>query len=141
MNPNLAQVKSPGRKGIPNKATRQAREFAQMIISSPAYQSSLVARIRSGTLPPAIEQMLWHYAFGKPKEHITIEDLRSGEDLEALSTSDIARRAEILAERVRRGDFVVLNRPEPLLLNIAEQLSTPVDPDDMPSPNLEEKAS
>ncbi len=30
----------------------------------------LLARARAGTLPPAVECMLWHYAKGKPKDRV-----------------------------------------------------------------------
>ena len=59
----------PGRKkGVPNRATAEARAVCAKIVNDPAYRKTLTQRARAGTLAPATEAMLWHYAFGKPKE-------------------------------------------------------------------------
>lgn len=72
----------PGRpKGRLNNATVQAQEFARGIVSSPAYRKRLLERVKGGTLPPAVESMLWHYAWGKPKETVEL----TGEDGGPLS--------------------------------------------------------
>lgn len=55
-------------KGTPNKITAEAREIAQGIINRPAYRAKLVQQADNGRLNPTVESMLWHYAFGKPKE-------------------------------------------------------------------------
>ena len=59
----------PGRpKGVPNKATAQVKEFCASIVDDPAYQRGIHRRALAGTLPPAIEALLWHYRWGKPKD-------------------------------------------------------------------------
>lgn len=59
----------PGRpKGVPNRATTEARAFCASIVDDPAYQRSLRSRALKGHLAPALEAMLWHYAKGKPKD-------------------------------------------------------------------------
>ncbi len=40
------------------------------IVDDSHYRKKLLARARAGTLPPAVECMLWHYAKGKPKEQV-----------------------------------------------------------------------
>jgi hypothetical protein len=30
-------------------------------------------RVDNGTLPPALEAMLWHYAYGVPKQTVAVE--------------------------------------------------------------------
>ena len=64
----------PGRRrGVPNKATTAAREACAAIVDSPAYRRNLFERATAGKLAPAVEAMLWHYAHGKPKEHVDLE--------------------------------------------------------------------
>lgn len=61
----------PGRKkGVPNKATAEVRAVCASIVDDPEYRTTLLTRARAGTLPPAVECMLWHYAKGKPKDHV-----------------------------------------------------------------------
>jgi hypothetical protein len=66
-------VSSPGpgrKKGVPNKATAEVRAACAAIVDDPAYLRQLHARAKAGTLAPAVECMLWHYAKGKPKEQV-----------------------------------------------------------------------
>ena len=66
-------VDSPGpgrKKGVPNRATTEVKAICAAIVDDPAYRKTLVARAKAGELPPALEAMLWHYAYGKPKEQI-----------------------------------------------------------------------
>jgi hypothetical protein len=61
----------PGRpKGVPNRATVEAKEFCASIVDDPEYRKTLRRRALKGELPPAIEAMIWHYAKGKPKEQV-----------------------------------------------------------------------
>ncbi len=55
-------------RGVQNKATRDAREMARLLVEAPAYRAGLGRRLRSGDLAPAVECMLWAYAYGKPVE-------------------------------------------------------------------------
>lgn len=59
-------------KGVPNKATREIKEFATALISSRDYVESLKRRIERGTAPH-METLLFHYAHGKPKETTQID--------------------------------------------------------------------
>ena len=64
----------PGRrKGVPNKATLEVRQFCASIVDDPAYQRSIRERAFAGELPPAMEALLWHYRFGKPKEEAHVQ--------------------------------------------------------------------
>lgn len=55
-------------KGIPNKASIEAKEACSALVDDPEYRKQLKDRLHSGSLAPALEQMLWYYAKGKPKE-------------------------------------------------------------------------
>ena len=62
-----------GRKpGAINKATREIKEFARDFLESDAYRARLRIRIERGQAMP-IETLLYHYAYGKPKERIEID--------------------------------------------------------------------
>lgn len=60
-------------KGVPNKATREIKEFCRKVLSTKTYMESLRRRIKEDSLPSAVEVLLYHYAYGKPKETIEIE--------------------------------------------------------------------
>lgn len=59
-------------KGVPNKATVQVRELAQGLVNDTDYLVKLRAQLRAGKCAPAVESMLWHYAFGKPKDVVEV---------------------------------------------------------------------
>lgn len=63
----------PGRpKGLPNHATREARELSRLIVQDPNYFKHLKKRMIAGDAPPAVECMCWYYAFGKPRERVEL---------------------------------------------------------------------
>ena len=88
------------RKGTPNKVTAEARGVCAAILDDPTYRTNLTRRARAGTLAPAVEAMLWHYTFGKPKDSLDVT-LNPGGDLSELSTEDLLHRADGLRERLR----------------------------------------
>ena len=88
------------RKGTPNKVTAEARAICAAILDDPTYRTNLTARARAGTLAPAVEAMLWHYAFGKPRESLEVTVGPAG-DLSELSTEDLLHRVDGLREQLR----------------------------------------
>jgi hypothetical protein len=85
------QSGNPGgrQKGTPNKATREVRELARRLVEDPEYQLKLKARLDAGQAS-ALELLLWHYAYGKPKEAV---------ELTAIGTSPSERRSSSCAGR------------------------------------------
>lgn len=53
-------------RGVPNKATREARTLARDLVSNPTYLQRFKARLLAGKLPPLLEALCWHYAYGRP---------------------------------------------------------------------------
>lgn len=64
----------------------EAQTFAKNLLDDPHYRETLKMRLMSGDLPPNLEAMLFHYAFGKPVETIAVEDNR---ELEKLSDTEL----------------------------------------------------
>ncbi len=60
------------KKGVLNKATIEVKAFCRELLDDPTYQASLKQRLREGVLPPAMETLLWHYSYGKPKEQMEL---------------------------------------------------------------------
>jgi hypothetical protein len=55
-------------KGTPNKVTAEVQSLCAKLLSDKSYTAKLAERLRRGKLAPAVEVLLWHYAYGKPKE-------------------------------------------------------------------------
>jgi hypothetical protein len=79
-----------------------ATTFAKQLIEDKEYQSQLGKRLRSGELPPAVEAMLWHYAYGKPVESIDIN--HHMEELENLSDEELLQVEDELKAMPTRED-------------------------------------
>jgi hypothetical protein len=64
---------NPGRpRGIQNKTTSELRSLARALVDDPVYRTALQARLIEGSAGP-IEILLWHYAYGKPREVVEIQ--------------------------------------------------------------------
>ena len=48
-----------------------------LILGDPAYLYNLRSRLRQGMLAPAMEAVIWYYAFGKPIEKVEVEERRA----------------------------------------------------------------
>ena len=61
-----------GRKrGVPNKATQEIKEFARNFLMSEEFRENLKRRILAGEAPH-MEILLHHYGFGKPKTSVEV---------------------------------------------------------------------
>lgn len=94
----------------------EAQAFSRQLLGSAVYRADLEKRLLAGELPPAIEVMLWHYAYGKPVENIalTVNDEQdfsemSSQDLLAASEKLNAQLQEVLAmENALQGELVAI---------------------------------
>ena len=77
------------------KQRGEAREFALEVLRSTYYRESIRRRAALGLLPPAIESLLWHYAYGKPVERVELTAPGQIEDQMAeMSTDELRALAE-----------------------------------------------
>lgn len=53
-------------KGSHNAATLEARELCRRLMEDPEYLAKFERAWRARKLPVRLEEMIWHYAFGKP---------------------------------------------------------------------------
>jgi hypothetical protein len=82
--------------GAVNKIRGEAKVFCQEVLRSEEYRQSVRQRAKSGTLPAQVEVLLWHYAYGKPVEHVQVATA-ANTDLSELTTEQLAQRAAFIA--------------------------------------------
>jgi hypothetical protein len=68
----MAKGKKTGgrQRGSVNRATVEVRAVSAALLDDPAYRAALTERLLSGTLSPALEAMLWYYAYGRPTDRV-----------------------------------------------------------------------
>lgn len=65
--------KTGGRRpGSSNKNTPEVQLECQKLVADKDYRKSFKTRLEGGTLPAPLEAMVWHYAHGKPAEHLEV---------------------------------------------------------------------
>lgn len=57
--------------GVPNKVSREIKAAARALVEDPDYVASLTARLTAGKAPH-METLLFHYAYGKPRDEIGV---------------------------------------------------------------------
>lgn len=77
---------------MPNKATREIKEAARLLVEDPEYRAALAVRLKIGEAGP-IEVLLWHYSYGKPKEQVEV----TGKDGGPITTAETAAVVQDLA--------------------------------------------
>lgn len=82
--------------------TVRAAELAAVIIEDPIYLDKLLTRAKEGTLPPAIEKMLWEYRFGRPQEMSKMKSKDADANgLQELSLEELQEMATRNAEEAQ----------------------------------------
>lgn len=80
-------------KGKQNKTTREIRQLAQELLTNRDYLKSLKERLQAGTAG-AVEVLLYHYAWGKPKEEmISPEEQEADENVITIDVRQNGHRA------------------------------------------------
>lgn len=113
--------KTGGRqKGTRNAVSLEAKAAATRIVDDPAYLHTLTRRALAGTLPPAIETMLWHYAKGKPVEHLEVQGV-IGLDVQRAAVeaeTDLLSTEQLAAIVQKFDDIAAIKRGETLPLRV-----------------------
>lgn len=85
------------KQNVIDATQEHVRNLVRKILESEDYLRNLRRRAIAGVLPPAVEQMLWHYLYGKPADTIKV-NVSDESDLFKLSNAELAKRATELAE-------------------------------------------
>ena len=83
----------PGRpRGSLNQRTVEAKALARELVNDPTYRKNLQKRLRAGDAG-AMEVLLWHYAWGKPRETLELSwNLEKLSDLELDQLETLVKR-------------------------------------------------
>lgn len=82
----------------------KARRIVSKIIYNPDYLRQLKRRALAGVLAPAVEMMLWHYLFGKPRDIVDVNVTHKGEDLTQIPNKELAERARLLSVKILKEE-------------------------------------
>jgi len=94
----------PGRKqGVPNKVTVEVKALCAGLVDDPAYRKRLKADLRERKVAPAIEQMLWYFAYGKPTEQIQMSG-NVGALPDGMTRAELLERARALVRTIESDD-------------------------------------
>ena len=77
-------------KGKLNRATEIMRGVAAKCCTDKEYQKKLLADFRARKVHPSVEQMMWAYFAGKPKDTLVIEEAPPLLSVDELTEQDIA---------------------------------------------------
>jgi hypothetical protein len=78
----------------PDPETLSAKDFAKKILNSKEYRQSIRDRIQLHSLPPGIETLFYHYAFGKPVDKLEVNDTTVS--LDNVSLDSLKERVSFL---------------------------------------------
>ena len=77
-----------------------ARSLARSILTTHEYRESILRRVLTDSLAPAVECKLYEYAYGKPVERVQVEDITP--QLGELTIEQLEQRAMMLATMARK---------------------------------------
>lgn len=93
-----------GSDGVTKFTKAEGQAFARGLLTSEDYRNQLKLRIKNGTLQPAVEVMLWHYAYGKPTENININ--QAEQQFESMTTDELMALGEKLMAALAEAQAV-----------------------------------
>lgn len=76
-----------------SKKPNKSKEFALNILEGKAFEDYVNKELRARTIPPAVLTALMAYGWGKPKEHVVVED-KSQRPERQLTDEQLAARTE-----------------------------------------------
>lgn len=89
--------------GATQLTRHEAQRFARDILTSQSYRDQLQLRAKNGNLPPAVETMLWHYAYGKPVENVNLNLSQGEEDLSSLSIAELQAKLQRVQDQLQEA--------------------------------------
>lgn len=92
-----------GNNGVTNLTRAELQGFVRGLLEDTQYRAALKTSLLNRSIAPAVETMLWHYAYGKPADTVNLNVNSQGEDLSSLSTEELCTRAEELREALREA--------------------------------------
>lgn len=92
-----------GPNGATNYTRHEVQRWARSILQNPLYRARVEKDAIAGTLPTAIEVILYHYGYGKPMEQIQLTMTQEQEDLSTLSMDELHQRAKDLADALEEA--------------------------------------
>ncbi len=100
--PAVATAVSPWslQQGGTTYSKYEAQAFARKMLGSPSYRTDLEKRLLAGTLPAALEIMLFHYAYGKPVENIALT-VNDEQDFSEMSSEELLEASEKLNKQLQ----------------------------------------
>lgn len=93
---------TPGMQST-NMQTHELRTWARQMLTSSKYRAALETSLIARTCPPAIESLLYYYAYGKPVENVNLNVTQGQEDLSQLSIPELADRAQAIQDALREA--------------------------------------
>jgi len=77
-------------------------EWCRKVIKSARYRAQLEVALQERTAAKGVEEMVWHYAAGKPGDSVAhrFPDGVPGADLTTLSKQQLVARSKALTERL-----------------------------------------
>lgn len=89
----------------PPRKKFELRKTASDMINDARYQRHLLQALRTRTLRPAVEVMLWAYAVGKPIEYVEHSGVMAlEEEYRRLSPDELRARALAIAAMLKKDD-------------------------------------
>ena len=86
--------------GVPNKITIEIKQFCQDLLSSEKYRQRLKRDVEQRKVAPAIEALLFAYAWGKPVERLELARPGGFADLARMSDAELKAHAAALIEKL-----------------------------------------
>lgn len=80
-------------KGVRNKATDEAKTFCASLVEDPDYQQAFKRAFIARKLPPRLEEMVWHYAKGRPPQSVEVGGL-GGEPITFEVVTNVPEHAD-----------------------------------------------
>lgn len=92
-----------------------AQDFCRKLVEDKKYQEQLRISLVARTCAPAIEMMVWAYAYGRPTEHIDLNKNTNEGDLSAMSLLELQKLAGKVQEELSEAVEIAKKLPANVL--------------------------